>query len=909
MSDGKVIFETLLDESGLLKGLDDIEATAGQKLGVIGSAFERTGGIMTKAFTAPIIGAATAFMGTAEATREYRTEMGKLEAAFTTAGFSAEVAKSAYEDIYAVLGEDDTSVEAANHLAQLTDNEKELAAWTGDILPGVFATFGDSLPLEGLTEAANETAKVKKVTGPLADALNWAGVSEDEFNKKLAACSNEQERQALITETLNDIYGEASDKYKELNGDVMDAQRAQAKLTDAIAKIGEVAEPIMTLLKDKAADLLNVLAGLLDSIASAPGWVQGLVLGFTGVLAAAGPFLVILGKITTGLGNIIDFSARVRTSLLKKAAATSIDTASTTVNTAATSKLGGALKTALTAVGKFVAHIAGKVAALASDTAAMAINTTATKLNGSAASRAGSKVLAFASAHKVAAIASLGLAGGIIALVAYMAKTGASAEDVANKITGFADNLSKMIMEFANQLPSMVETLVPAFTQAIQSIVAVIPTLIPSLIQAGITLFMALVDSLTQIIEPITSALLQIVTAIIGVIPTLIPPLIQAGITLFMALVQAIPTIINALVAAIPQIIAAVVEVLPTLIPALLQGAIQLFMALVQALPTVITALVEAIPQIITAIVSILPTLIPALIEGAVQLFMAFVQAIPQVIQALIAALPTIINSIIAAIPTLVPALIQGAVQLFMAFVQAIPQVIAAFVQALPQIITAIVTGLLSMAGQIFNTGVTLLKKLWSGISSWVGSLGSKVVSFAKTLPGKIKSGIGSLVSVGSDWVKGLWNGIKNVKDWIIGKIKGFGSSCLNAIKDFFGINSPSKVMDQEVGRMLPPGLARGILAKTKVAVAAAKKQMAAVKEAYMSEDMSFDLDPNPNPPVVQAYKARFISDRASISALSAPAKSEPQVEQTINFYSEQKSPIEIGRMLKRQAMFGLAGV
>ena len=135
----------------------------------------------------------------------------------------------------------------------------------GDILPGVFATFGDSLPLEGLTEAANETAKVGQVVGPLADALNWAGVSEDEFNEKLAACSTEQERQALITETLNDLYSDASDRYKELNGDVMSAQKAQAKLTDAIARIGSVAEPIMTLLKDKAADLLNVLAELLES--------------------------------------------------------------------------------------------------------------------------------------------------------------------------------------------------------------------------------------------------------------------------------------------------------------------------------------------------------------------------------------------------------------------------------------------------------------------------------------------------------------------------------------------------------------------------------------------------------------------------------------------------------------------
>ena len=123
MADGKIIYETLLDESGLLKGLDDIEATAGQKLGVVGSAFEKTGGLLTKTFTAPIIGAGTAFMATAEATREYRTEMGKLEAAFTTAGFSAEAAKGAYEDIYAVLGEEDTSVEAANHLAKLTSNE------------------------------------------------------------------------------------------------------------------------------------------------------------------------------------------------------------------------------------------------------------------------------------------------------------------------------------------------------------------------------------------------------------------------------------------------------------------------------------------------------------------------------------------------------------------------------------------------------------------------------------------------------------------------------------------------------------------------------------------------------------------------------------------------------------------
>ena len=157
---------------------------------------------------------------------EYRTNMGKLDTAFTTSGHSAEAAKNTYRSLVGVLGESDQSVEAANHLAILTNNEKELQTWT-NICTGVFATFGDSLPIEGLTEAANETAKVGQVTRPLADALNWAGISEDEFNEKLAACTDEQERQKLIMNTLNDVYDEAAKTYKTTNKEVIAANKAQ----------------------------------------------------------------------------------------------------------------------------------------------------------------------------------------------------------------------------------------------------------------------------------------------------------------------------------------------------------------------------------------------------------------------------------------------------------------------------------------------------------------------------------------------------------------------------------------------------------------------------------------------------------------------------------------------------------
>lgn len=116
-----------------------------------------------------------------EATEEYRAAMGKLNTAYEATGFNAETAKKAYEGFYKILGDTDTATEASQLLAHLARSEEDISQWT-EIAAGVYGAFGDSIPIEGLIEAANETANVGKVTGVLADALNWVGVSEDEFN-------------------------------------------------------------------------------------------------------------------------------------------------------------------------------------------------------------------------------------------------------------------------------------------------------------------------------------------------------------------------------------------------------------------------------------------------------------------------------------------------------------------------------------------------------------------------------------------------------------------------------------------------------------------------------------------------------------------------------------------------------
>lgn len=263
----KLLGTIAVDNAQAKEAIDDTanKAEAGSKK--TDSSFKKIGESALKIGKSVLTAGAAlggAWIAAIESSREYRTEMGKLDTAFVTNGHSSEAAKKTYQDLQAVLGDTDVSVEAANHLAVMTDNEKDLQTWT-DICTGVFATFGDSLPIEGLTEAANETAKVGEVTGPLADALNWAGISEDTFNEKLAKCSTEQERQKLIMETLNGTYKKASEQYKETNKDVMAANRANEKLSSAFAELGRVGEPILTAIKNKTAEMVAAAVPLLQS--------------------------------------------------------------------------------------------------------------------------------------------------------------------------------------------------------------------------------------------------------------------------------------------------------------------------------------------------------------------------------------------------------------------------------------------------------------------------------------------------------------------------------------------------------------------------------------------------------------------------------------------------------------------
>ena len=194
--------------------------------------------------------------------RELRKETSRLETAFLDNGFTSEQATENFIALNSVLGDTGRSTEALQLLSTMADSQEELSEYT-DILTGVYGKFGDSLPVESLAEAMNHTAKLGEVQGTLADALEWVGMNVDDFNEKLAECSNEEERAKLIRDTLTDTYGEASKTYKENNQSLIEAQKVETEYALAQAKMGEKVEPVLTTIKQGWLDVLNAFMDMM----------------------------------------------------------------------------------------------------------------------------------------------------------------------------------------------------------------------------------------------------------------------------------------------------------------------------------------------------------------------------------------------------------------------------------------------------------------------------------------------------------------------------------------------------------------------------------------------------------------------------------------------------------------------
>ena len=332
-----------------------------------------------------------------------------------------------------------------------------------------------------------------------------------------------------------------------------------------------------------------------------------------------------------------------------------------------------------------------------------------------------------------------------------------------------------------------------------------------------------LADGLGGILDILVNKAMEIIPTVLDLILQLVPSIAE---TLLNALPQLLSVVtdlviqvINLLSTLLPQILTKIVEILPLLInslieavPSLLQAATTLLLAIVQAIPTLISSLVEALPSVITTIIDAIVQSIPILLDAAIQLLNAIVDAIPVIIQTLVKTLPDIIDCIIDGVLDALPLLLDASIELFFAIIDAIPVIVKELYGALPDIIEAILGSISDAIPKLFSTAKTLFDKIIDAVGELIKKLPGKMGEIITAIVGGLTKGISKIKEIGSDIIKGLWEGINDMASWIGKKIKGFGESVLGGIKDFFGIESPSRLMREEVGSMIGRGIGVGIL-------------------------------------------------------------------------------------------------
>lgn len=775
--------------------------SVGDTVGKVGKAI----GAGVAAMGAAIGAAAGAFLGLAESTREARVNMGKLETGFTTAGHSAEDAKKTYTELYGVLGDDGQATEAAAHLAKLTKNEKELATWT-DIATGVYATFGDSLPIENLTEAANETAKTGAITGGLADALNWAGVSEDEFQASLDKCSTEQERQALITKTLNGLYSDAAEKYREVNGDIIDAQKATASLNSAMAELGAIAEPIVTKLKQLAAELLQQITPFVELIGN------GLVGALTGAEGAAQQF-------TDGLLGMVTFAIQKLTEMLP----TFINFAFQMIANIATG-IAQALPTLVPSLVQLVADIVQVLI----DNIPLLIDAALQLVTGLA------QGIINAIPVLVAALPTLitSLVDGLLSSIPQIIQAG-------------IDLLTSLI----TALPEIIATIVAAIPEIINGIITALLENIPLIIQAGIDLLVALIQALPQIITTIVQAIPQIISGIVNALVQNIPQIIQAGVQLFVALIQNLPTIIAEIVKAVPQIVSGIVSAFGSLVGEMVKAGANLLHGLWEGISSAAGWLWEKVSGWASSLVDGIKNFfgihspstvfaeigtnmgegvgvgfgesmngvsadMTAAMGGAGQLTAA--EAVRAVNDGIIANIEGLFGAVNAIVERVISGLTAQAQKLNQAgqdfdrhissgMITAIPQITA----KIPQITQSIITAFNAQNQKFIEAGITIDKNIASGMVQGIPQITSEVAQIVQPILTELRSFVSEFTAAGEDMVRGIWQGFQNMSGWLESRVRAMMREIVAAVEDEMQIASPSKVF-AGIGAYMAQGLGEG---------------------------------------------------------------------------------------------------
>lgn len=261
----------------------------------------------------------------------------------------------------------------------------------------------------------------------------------------------------------------------------------------------------------------------------------------------------------------------------------------------------------------------------------------------------------------------------------------------------------------------------------------------------------------------------------------------------------------------------------------LVDSGLNLMLNLAKGIANAMPDIIKNVPEIVINIAGVINDNAPKILVAGVKLIAILIKGLIQSIPTLIASIPKIIMAIVSVFAaydwlSLGKSLIVG-------IKNGIMGAKSNAVNAIKNVYSSLVNGIKNLPSKLKEIGTNGVKNVGSGITgklSTVKTAARKIITYAvngiKGLPSslatKAKNAVVKMkdkftkvnwLSVGKNIVKGIAKGIGDFAWILVDKMTGLARKAFDSVTSFFGIHSPSRLMRDKVGKMLPAGISVGL--------------------------------------------------------------------------------------------------
>ncbi|MBQ0142173.1 MAG: hypothetical protein KBT06_05150 [Prevotellaceae bacterium] len=264
----------------------------------------------------------------------------------------------------------------------------------------------------------------------------------------------------------------------------------------------------------------------------------------------------------------------------------------------------------------------------------------------------------------------------------------------------------------------------------------------------------------------------------------------------------------------LPQLLANLVYEVGTVLENIASNSDEIVDFALTLIVNLVNALVQDLPYLVSGVFTLLGGLVTSLLNYdwaslGTSLINNFKASIADASYYLLGEDNSIIDALINWFTTSLPAMVEQGINLVLSLVEGIGTALPTLIESAVPLIVEFIAKIGENLPAIIAKGFELVSKLIAGIIKAIPLLVQSALTLIKTLVAEF--GKYDWKQIGIDILTGIKNGIISAIKTVVEAAKEAASAIFDAVKGFFDIGSPSKLMADEIGHWIPSGIAVGI--------------------------------------------------------------------------------------------------